>query len=149
MASIIPTSAATTVHRASTTAATASTMEVSTATTTWVPTATKTWVPTATPKEVQTATTMEVPTATTTEVQTATATGVALGILVVAPKSGEKGVALKVGEKTALYLTPLHAKPQPYSEGSFIFFISGLAKYSESRLSQNENRKLRKFCFQF
>ena len=62
------------------------------------------------------------PTATTTEVQTATATGVALGILVVAPKSGEKGVALKVGEKTALYLTPLHAPvPQPYSEGSFSF----------------------------
>ena len=35
--------------------------------------------------------------------------GVALRNLVVAPKVGEKGVALRVVEKSASYITPLHA----------------------------------------
>ena len=35
--------------------------------------------------------------------------GVALRILGLASKVGEKGVVLKVGEKAASYLTPLHA----------------------------------------
>ena len=38
---------------------------------------------------------------------------VALRILGVAPKVGEKGVALKVGEKAASHLTLLHA-PVPF-----------------------------------
>ena len=35
--------------------------------------------------------------------------GAALRILGVAPKVGEKGVALKVGENAAWHFTPLHA----------------------------------------
>ena len=43
--------------------------------------------------------------------------GVALRILGVAPKVGEKGVALKEGEITTSHLTPLHAASEMSSQG--------------------------------
>ena len=43
--------------------------------------------------------------------------GVALKILGVAPKAGEKGVALKEGEITTSHLTPLHAASEMSSQG--------------------------------
>ena len=54
----------------------------------------------------------------------------ALRIVGVAPKVGdEKGVALKVGEKAAPHLTPLHAPVYNESPGN-VYNYQGLCIYS-------------------